>query len=48
MEEKILSAKVRDALRLCDTTGMFKAVGFLSADEVSFVLNMPELKNKKH
>lgn len=44
MEEQLLAAKVRDALRLMHTTGMFKAVGFLSTAEASFVRTLPELK----
>jgi RNA-binding protein YlmH len=48
MEEQLLAAKVRDALRLCDTTGMFKAVGFLSPAEASFVSALPEVKNSKY
>lgn len=48
MDEQLLAAKVRDALRLSNTTGMFKAVGFLSTSEASFVRTMPELKNSKY
>lgn len=47
MDEQLLSAKVKDALRLCSTTGMFKAVGFLSTTEASFIHTMPQLKNQK-
>lgn len=48
MEESLIAAKVRDALRLCNTTGMFKAVGFLSSAEAAAVSTLPELKYSKY
>ncbi len=43
-----MAARVDDAIRLCDTTDMYKSVGFLSAEEASFVRNLPQLKSAKH
>lgn len=48
MDEQLLAAKVRDALRLCDTSLMFRAVGFLSPGEAAFVRSLPELKKSKY
>lgn len=48
MEQQLLYAKVLDALRLSSTTGMFKAVGFLSPEQAYFVQNLPEIKKHKY
>lgn len=48
MDEQLLTAKVRDALRLCSTSGMFRSVGFLSQSEASFISSLPILKGEKY
>ena len=48
MDEQLLIAKVKDALRLRDSTGMFKAVGFLSESEASFIASLDLLKGEKY
>ncbi len=48
MDSALLCAKVRDAVRLCHSTDMFKSVGFLSSEERAYVENLGELKNEKY
>lgn len=47
MDAQILSARISDALRLRDTTDMFKSVGFLSESERDYVSLLGELKYEK-
>ncbi|MBQ5746755.1 MAG: hypothetical protein IIV81_02335, partial [Clostridia bacterium] len=35
MDSELLIARIRDAIRLCDTSGMPKFVGFLTAEEAA-------------
>lgn len=48
MDEVYLIARIKDAIRLSESTNTFKYVGFLSVDEASYVRKMPELKKSKH
>ncbi len=48
MDAQILSARISDALRLRDTTDLFKAVGFLSESERAFVSTLSVLKGEKY
>lgn len=48
MDSALLCAKVRDAVRLCHSTDMFKSVGFLSSEERAYVESLGELKNEKY
>ncbi len=48
MDNSLLYAKIRDAIRLCHTTDLFKCVGFLSGEERTCVENFGEIKNEKY
>ncbi len=48
MDTQLLSARICDALRLRDTTDMFKSVGFLSESERDFVSLLGELSGEKY
>ncbi len=47
MDNTLLYAKIRDAIRLCHNTKMFKYVGFLSSEQRTLVENFSELKGVK-
>ena len=48
MDEQILFSRIKDALRLKDTTGLFKTVGFLSENEIAKVRILPELMGERY
>ena len=48
MEEQILHARIKDAIRLKNTSGMFKTVCFLSESEIAKVNLLPDLKGEKY
>ncbi|MEE0946448.1 MAG: YlmH/Sll1252 family protein [Acutalibacteraceae bacterium] len=48
MDAQLLTARIQDAIRLRNTTDMFKSVGFLSESECDFVSSLAELKEEKY
>ncbi len=48
MNSTLLLAKLRDAVRLCHNTDVFKYFGFLSSEERAYIENLDELKNEKY
>ena len=48
MDEQILASRIRDAIRLKNTTDVFKSVGFLSESEIAKVRLLPDLKEQKY